>query len=36
MVESGWVQVFQRIPPEYFADISVISVTGNELVIQVL
>ena len=36
MVESGWVQVFQRIPQEYFADISVISVTGNELVIQVL
>lgn len=36
MLEGGWLQVLQRIPPEYQDTLSLISVTGAELVVQQL
>lgn len=34
MIEGGWLQVFQRIPADYYDTLSLISVTGAELVVQ--
>jgi hypothetical protein len=34
MLEAGWLQIFQRIGPENLDNVSLITVTGNELVIQ--
>jgi hypothetical protein len=34
MLEAGWLQVLQRITPENLDNVSLISVTGAELVIQ--
>jgi hypothetical protein len=34
MLEGGWLQVLQRIPSQYLDTISLVSVTGAEIVIQ--
>src|SRR5687768_13019637 len=34
MLEGGWLQVFQRIPQTYHDCLSIVSVTGAELVVQ--
>src|SRR5947199_6364182 len=34
MIEAGWLQVLQRIPADYLDTLSLVSITGAELVVQ--